>query len=524
MPEQRTSPPDNALTLGKGIFASRLLGFVRDAAIAALLGGGWTADALLLAFRLPNLARALLTEGAFAYCLVPAYREIREQDAGRAWVFIRSISIVLVCLFGVLAATGALFSEGFARIVAPGFAAMPEVLGMASGFLRLCLLSLPLAAGAAAGAAALMAEGEFRPPAYGAALSNALVIASAGAALVLFGAGDGRAPYALCVGAIAGSAAQWLCQLPPLGRLGFSPRGPVSLGDPLLRRSLGTLPGSLFGAGGHQANILLATFLASFMAEGSISSLYFAERLIGFPVGLIGASIGLASLSELSLLTASARNRRPDDAGDRDTFRASLNKSLRLTLFFALPAAVGTACLARPLTALVFGHGEFGAAALLRTSDALVAYAAGLPALAVARPLLAGLGALGDSRSSMRAAFASLAATFGFGAVALAGDAPWGLALAVSLAAWTGALRLLRALAGHGVSPLPSRSWVLKNLAACAVMLACILPATALFSSVSGKAAIVIPGVLIYFAAALCLRMDEAGFALQRLRSFLGQA
>jgi putative peptidoglycan lipid II flippase len=187
-------PADNAILFGRGTLVSRVLGFVRDAAIAALVGGGWTADALLLAFRLPNAARTLLAEGAFAYSLVPAIRSLKALNPERAWTFVRSMTIALFALCGFLVLLGAVFSHHIALVLAPGFHAMPDVLNMASGFMALCLLFLPLVSGAAVAAAALMAEGHCNPPAYASAMFNLVVILAAGLAFALFGAGDTRAP------------------------------------------------------------------------------------------------------------------------------------------------------------------------------------------------------------------------------------------------------------------------------------------------------------------------------------------
>lgn len=509
------SPTDNALALGQGTLASRILGFARDAAIAALLGGGWMADALLLSFRLPNFARSLLADGAFAYSLVPAYRSLKDLNPERAWAFVRSMTISLFAIFGFLVLMGAVFSEHVAIILAPGFHDMPAVLGMASGFMALCLLSLPLVSGAAVNSAALMAEGYFNPPAYASAVFNVVVILSVGLAFALFGAGDERAPYVLCAGIIAAGMVQWGYQTFFLRRLGFSPRGPVSFKDPVFTRALRALPRSILGVGGHQVNLLLATLLASFLAEGSISALYFAERLIGFPLGIIGASMGLAALSDLSKIASAFKSKGADSrqdllAANRALFTERLIKSNRVTLFFALPAAVGTACLAVPLTSVIFGYGEFDNEALLRTSNALLAYIAGLPALALIRPLLAGLGALDDTRAPMRAALAGLLATGGFGAALLFTDAAWGPALAVSLAAWTNAAILMRALVKRGHPPLPGLAWPLKTLGACAVMAVCVITAAGLFPSNLGKTATVPLGVAAYLAAAAILRLEES--------------
>ena len=505
---------NNALTLGKGTLASRLLGFVRDAAIAALLGGGWMADALLLAFRLPNFARALLANGAFAYALVPAYRSLKNISHERAEVFVRSMTLALFLFFSVVVILGAVFSDKVALILAPGFGTMPDVLAMASAFMALSLLSLPLVSGAAVSSAALMAEGRFRPPAYASAVFNIVVIVSAGLAFLLDGPGGDLVPYVLCFGIIAAGLTQWFYQVFFLRRLGFPAHGPLAFRDPLFTQALRALPRSVFSVGGHQANLLAATLLTSFFAEGSISALYFAERMIDFPLGVIGASMGLAALSDLSAL-APALGDGTEPTPAKKLFTDRLTRANTITLFFALPAAVGTACLAVPLTASIFGYGEFDQEALARTSDALFAYLVGLPALALIRPLLAGLSALGKTAASTQAALAGLIGTILFGCLFLPTGAAWGPALAVSLAAWTNAAFLLRSLARQGYFPVPNVFWPLKSLLACAVMALCVILAADMFATNLGKVATIPLGVAVYLLAARLLRMEESSLVLK---------
>ena len=540
-----------ALTLSAGTLLSRILGFVRDALVAALLGGGWVADAFLAAFRLPNFTRRLLSEGAFAYTLLPAYG--RARSAGAGWVFTRSAALWLGGFFALLAGLGAAFSGTAAWLVAPGLESSPGAAELAAGYLRLCLPYLPLAAVAAAASAVLLAEERFLGPALSPAALNVVVIAAAGAAWLVFGPestgggteGDAgqrviRTGYALCAGVVLGGAAQVLCQLRALWRLGFRARGPVRLADAAVTGPLRALPGSAFGAAGNQVNILAAAFLASFLGEGGISALYFAERLIEFPVGLIGASLGMASLVDLSRPNRPVRQARlagsngPGMTGNAeggadggvdaggDAFAATLGGAMRLTLFFGLPAAFGTACLARPITALIFGHGLFGPEALDRTAWALLAYTAGLPALTAMRPLLAALGALGDSRAPLRAALAGLGVTVVLGLAGLWGGHVAYVALAVSAGAWGNAYLLAVSLEQRGIRPLPGLAWAAKAFASCAVMAGCVLYATAACATDWNAVFFCVPlGVFVYFAAAWAFGLREAKESFRRAAALI---
>ncbi|CAK7028998.1 MAG: putative lipid II flippase MurJ [Desulfovibrio sp.] len=503
------SATTTALTIGEGTFASRLLGFARDAAIAALVGAGGAGDALLLAFRIPNAVRQLLAEGAFAYVLVPAYTEQKHAGYGNASRCIRSIGAVLFLLFALTALAAYLFAEPLALLLAPGFADAPEIRALAASLVGPCFVALPFTAGAAVFSAALMAEGNVRSPAYSSALFNAVIIMAAGVAFIVYGTGHASALYCICWGVAAAGLAQWLTQARSFSRIGGRLYGPLAPTAPEVTRTLRALPGSFFGIGGHQANMLAAAFFASFLAEGSVSSLYFAERLLAFPLGIIGASVGLAALIDLSSATSAAEQHA--------LFSSRLTKAMRATLFFALPAAVGVACLATPLTAAIFGRGEFGAADTARTSAALLAYMFGLPALALTRPLLAACSAIRDTKTPFRSALAAFAVTILVSAALLVTNASWAPALAVSLAAYANLGLLLYALGKNNsvtrsAFSLPP-SWLVRVLVCNVVMAACVLGYAFLVSSNVAKLGAVPLGVAIYFGAAWCMRLEESALA-----------
>jgi putative peptidoglycan lipid II flippase len=202
----------------------------------------------------------------------------------RAWQDIRSISVASFLILALAALCGYIFSKPLVFVVAPGFIDTPGIHNLATAFMGLCLFSLPFVAGAAVTSSVLMAEGLFHPLAYSSALFNAVIITAAGIAFAFYGAGHAYAPFILCWGVIAAGIVQWVYQSSFLYRMGFSPIGPFSLSAPETTRLSSDSAWLFVRCGGHQANLLAATFLASFLAEGSVISLYFAERLIGFPL------------------------------------------------------------------------------------------------------------------------------------------------------------------------------------------------------------------------------------------------
>ena len=507
---RHASRPFGAFELGMGTLASRLLGFLRDAAIAALLGGGWVTDAFLVAFRLPNFARRLLAEGAFAYALVPGYQAAKKHGKQSAAAFTRTVTLILSVFFLAICLAGILFSREATLLLAPGLAHSPQTLATAAIFLSICLSYLPLAAGASVMAATLMAEKSFRAPAYAPAIFNLTILGFAAIAGIFCGTGSALAPYALCVGVVLAGGVQWAWLLRTLRSMEFSLAGPCCFRDANIKKTLCALPGSVSGAAGNQINILVAAVLASFMAEGSISALYFAERLIEFPLGVIGASLGLATLANIS---------RPAREGaysaeEQAVLAANALRATRLALFFALPAAVGIACLAFPITSLVFGHGEFGAEPLAQTSAALMAYAVGLPALAAAKPFLAIFGALRDAKTPWKSALIGLTVTTFLGGLSLAFGTVWVVAFSVSAAAWASCLYLGHIMTKRGLTPVPSIIWILKTCVACAAMAGCVLWARSFCVTDAATVLLCIPlGILVYTVTAWALRLEESSLA-----------
>ncbi len=503
---------DRAALLGKGSAASRVLGFVRDALLAYALGGGAAADAFFVAFRLPNAARRLLGEGSLALALIPALtRREREQGPEASHSLARACLALFFGGFCVLTLAGVLLARPLALGLAPGLAYTPGILGLAAMLLAVSLPYAPFAAGAAVSSGLLMARGRFFMPALTPLVFNLALIPCAVAALFLPTTRD--AALLLAAGVAAGGGAQWLCQLPALKALGFTWRGPWPLRDAEAHAVLRATPPALLGAAAQQLNLLAVTMLASLLAPGAITALYFAERLVELPSGVIGASLGLAALPALTELR---------QAEDRQTFRDALGHSLRLSLFCSLPSALGLAGLALPLAQGLFGHGAFDLNAQTATAGALEAYAPALPALAASRPLLAALNALGRGKRTAFCALVSLALTLACGAVLLFCtplNSPWAVSLAAALGAWGNAALLWRELGREKAAPPLSGLLPWPVLAGCAA-LALFLAGLRAFSlgPLASLALGVLPGAALYAGLTLALGSEEARLCLRLLR------
>jgi len=555
----------NAATVAGATLVSRVLGYARDALTAHILGAGAGADAFFVAFRLPNLMRRLLGEGAVSLAFTPAFVRLRKQEGdARAFAFGRGVLLRALLPLALLCLAGMALAHPLALLLAPGFGAPgsslpdapPGVAERAAHLLRICLPYAVAATCTALCAGMLHAHERFLPPALAPAVLNLVVMATGGLAL----AGFGDAATLLACGVLAGGVAQLGLQLPALHRLGLRWRAPLPPSDPQASDATRALPAGVFGASAQQLNVLACTLLASFLSEGSVTALYYAERLMEFPLGVFGVAVGVAALPALSGSSAPVGPSSPPGpfgpstpfgpagppgpsssfgpagppgpfgtAHPHDGFRRILGDALRLSLFISLPSALGLAAVAAPLVALLFGHGAFGRQAVDATVAALLAYAPGIPAFAVTRPLLAACNARQATGAPVAAGLASVVVTLGLGALLLGPLGVAGPALAASCAAWVNMACLVLALRRGGVHvDLHPRAALLHAVLACA---AC-LPAwwlagagadTAWAAPVLHPAARLALGVplaaVLYLGLSLCCRSRDARALLRVVRS-----
>lgn len=412
-------------------FLSRILGFVRDAFIAAVLGTGPGADAFIVAFRIPNLWRRLVAEGALTVAFIPALLETAARDGRRAAFSMAASALRRLGLFLCgFAGLGVLFAPALVAVLAPGLAQRPEAFDAAARLTRIMLPYLPLVGMAAVCMALLQAEERFAAPALAPVCLN---IAMIGAALWLAGP-MGSPAAALAAGALLGGGLQLALQLGASGRMGFSPLAGRGESFGLGRIAARTVPAAV-GASVLHINLVTGTWLASFLPEGRVAALYFADRLVQFPLGLAGAALATAALPRLS---------RDAAAGRWEDFLANGRFALRLAVFITLPAAAGLAVLREPIVALLFARGAFDASAVRETAAPLLGFAGGLPAFAGLRVVLAAGFARGDSRTAFRTGLFGMGLHLGLGLLWLKPFGHAGIAWAISAAAWAQLALLLR--------------------------------------------------------------------------------
>lgn len=445
-----------------GTLSSRILGMVRDAVIAGTFSVVAT-DAFWLAFTIPNALRLLLGEGAVSGAFVPVLTDVREKRGPAAAVrFYRRLSGVMFVILLAVSALGVVAAPALVRLYASGFRADPELFETTVLLTRTVFPYIALMGAAALLTGALHAQKRFLAPAFAPLWLNVALIAAALGLPSLVERWGMPAVFALAVGALAGGLLQWLVQVPAYRRAGFALL-PAFGRDPDVRRAMLLLTPLLLALGVYQLNVIASRQLASYLPRGSISWLFYGQRLVEIPQGMFALAIGSAALPTLAELKS---------RGELDEAKRVFRYGLRLSLFVAIPASVALAVLAQPAVAAVFGRGRFDAHSIAETTRSLRWLAAGVWAVASVRTVIPMFHALGDTRTPVWASALNLVTFFSLGLALMGPMQHAGLALAISAAAavqLAGLLLLLRRKVGAlGLRSVATSA--LRALAAAAVM------------------------------------------------------
>jgi len=499
-------------TVSSMTLVSRILGFVRDLVIARVFGAGLATDAFFVAFKLPNLLRRLFAEGAFSQAFVPILAEYKnrrgEADArllvDHVAAFL-ALALFVVTLIGVLAAPAIIY------ITAPGFAQTPGKFDLTVDLLRITFPYIFFISLTAFAGGILNTFSRFSVPAITPALLNLSFIAFA-----LWGAPHFDPPVkALAWAVFAGGIAQLALQVPFLARIGMLPRFRFEFRDEGVWRVLRQMAPAVLGVSIGQVSLVINVIFASFLVTGSVSWLYYADRLMEFPVGLLGVALGTILLPSLSRHYA-----------DRSTneYSGLLDWGLRLTLLLAAPAAAALALLAVPLVTTLFHYGEFGVGDVFATRRAVIAYSVGLIGLVMVKVLAPGFYARQDIRTPVRMALITLGLTqvMNFAFVWPLQHA--GLALAIGLGACLNAALLLRGLLQRDIyRPQPGWPVFLFKLGIAVYVMAMVLwvasGTDASWLAMRGAARagnlawVVLAGMTTYFAALWLLGFRLADFS-----------
>jgi putative peptidoglycan lipid II flippase len=489
---------------------SRITGFIRDLLIARAFGAGMLTDAFFVAFKLPNLLRRLFAEGAFSQAFVPILAEYKNKNGEEASrQLVNRVASLLTLVLIAVAALGILGAPLLVYISAPGFADEPAKFDLTVLLTRITFPYIAFMSLVALSAGVLNTWSRFSIPAFTPVLLNVAMILGATVLAKHFD----PPVLALAWGVLLGGALQLALQIPALMRLNMLPRPTLDFSDPGVRRILILMGPATLGVSVAQISLLINTIFASFLGTGSVSWLYYADRLMEFPAGMLGVALG-------TILLPSLAKHYADESPEE--YSRLLDWGLRLTILLALPAAAALAVLAVPLISTLFFYGEFTEHDMWMTRQALVAYSLGLLGLILVKVLAPGFYARQNIRTPVKVGIFTLLATQMMNLAFIWQLKHAGLALAIGLGSCLNAAILFRLLVKHEIySPQPGWGrFFLKVLIALAAMCGALLLAAGnardwieLGFSMRALwlAGLVFLGAGVYFAALwmLGIRLDQ---------------
>ena len=506
-----------AATVGGYTMGSRVLGFLRDILIAQALGAGPVADAFFVAFKLPNFLRRLFAEGAFNAAFVPLFAGALERDGREAAKsFAEDVLTVLLWALLLLVIVGQIVMPWLMHALAPGFADDPEKLDLTVQLARLTFPYILLISLVSLLGGVLNSLYRFAAVAATPILLNLCLIG----ALLGLARWTETPGHALAVGVTVGGIVQFVWLVVAARRAGIALRLRRPRLTPGVKRLLVLAAPAALGAGVAQINLVVDIIIASLLPPGSVSFLYYADRVNQLPLGVVGVAVGTALLPLLS------RQLRAGEAGEAVT---SLNRAIEMALLLAVPAAVALVVIAAPVIAVLFERGAFGAAESTATAGALIAYAAGLPAFILIKVLVPGYFARQDTRTPVRVAILCLVVNVVLNLILMVPLAHVGIALATTLAGWLNVALLAAGLARRGFLR-PDRR--LKRRLPCMIAAAAVMGAllwglalgleTALETAglrIAALAALVVAGLVGYGALAALTGV----FSVREMRALLGR-
>ena len=438
--------------VGSATMLSRVLGLIRDVVLANLVGAGSNADAFFIAFKIPNFLRRLFAEGAFAQAFVPVLSDTREQGGLMAVkALVDRIAGALGGTLLLLTALTMLASPWVATLFAPGFMRDPQKLQLTAELIKLTFPYLFFISMTGFAGAILNTYDRFAVPAITPVLLNLSLI---GAAIFVAPSFD-EPVFALAWGVLVAGVLQMLFQLPSLYRLELLPKPTWDLSHPGVHRVMILMVPALFGVSVSQINLLLDTILASLLPGGSVSWLYYSDRMTELPLGVFGIAIATVILPALSSHRARA---------ETEAFGETLDWAVRLVLLIAVPAMVALFLLAAPILTALFQYGAFSPNDVTKATYSLQAYTLGLGAFMLIKVLAPGFYARQDMKTPVKIGIIAMVANMVLNPL-LVFPLLWqfdlghvGLALATSIAAWLNAGLLYRGLRRDKVLR-PSEAW-----------------------------------------------------------------
>jgi len=416
--------------VGMATMLSRIFGFIRDMVVAAFFGAGIATDAFFVAFRIPNLLRRLLGEGSLTVAFIPVFTEYLKTKSRESALELASIALTFLSIVLVLVSmAGVLLSPFIVSLMAPGFLKNPEQFDLAVFLTRIMFPYIFFISLVALCMGILNSLRHFAAPALAPVVLNISMILTT----LLLHRSFKQPITALAVGVMLGGALQLAMQWPVMIRMGAILKPNFHFRHPGMKRVGRLLIPTLVGSGIYQINIFVGTILASMLPKGSVSFLYYADRVVELPLGVFAIAVGTASLPSLSAQVAK---------GLFEDFKKTISFSLRLILFITIPATIALIALREPIVSVLFQRGAFDAYSTQMTAQALLFYTIGLWAFSVIRVIDSAFFSLQDRKSPLKAAAVSLIVNVGLSVLLMFPLKHGGLALATSAASAVNVLML----------------------------------------------------------------------------------
>ncbi|MDP3261235.1 MAG: murein biosynthesis integral membrane protein MurJ [Thermodesulfovibrionales bacterium] len=371
-------------------FISRVLGYVKDMILAIYFGATGLSDTFFVAFRIPNLLRELFAEGSMSSAFIPVLTEYQAKNGKDEAKRLVRITFTFIMIFvGLICLIGIIFAPSIVTAIAPGFLSMPEKFSLTVLLTRAMFPFLLFISLAALIMGALNSRRVFFIPALAPAMLNVSIIVT-----VISLASKMEQPIiAVAIGVALGGFVQFAFQIPSFLKNGYSLKPEYDFRHPGLKKmSILMLPATM-GMAVAQINIFISTILASYLAAGSITYLYYSMRLIQFPIGIFGVAMGMAVLPALSEHALK---------GDYDKLRDDFSFALRLLFFITIPAMAGLIALREPIVNILFQRGKFDYAATAGTADALLFYSIGIWAIVGVRIVTASFYSMQDTKTPIK--------------------------------------------------------------------------------------------------------------------------
>ena len=428
MNEEKTTNRENsrvvraAGVVGTATMLSRIFGFIRDMVVAGFFGAGMATDAFFVAFRIPNLLRRLLGEGSLTVSFVPVFTEYLTKKSKEEACELANITFTaLSAALAIVTLLGILLSPLIVTVMAPGFVHSPTQYDLTVFFTRLMFPYIFFISLVALCMGILNSLRHFAAPALAPVVLNIAMIMTSLTMRGLF-----REPLtALAIGVLIGGVLQLAMQWPFLVRMGVRLRPDFRFAHRGLRQIGVLIIPTILGSAVYQINVFMGTILASFLPKGSVSFLYYADRVVELPLGVFAIAVGTAALPSFSEHVST---------GDFENLKKTISFSLRLVLFITIPATVALIALHVPIISVLFQRGAFDARSTLLTADALLYYSFGLWAFSVIRVIDSAFFSIQDRKSPLKAAFISIFVNVAFSVVLMFPLKHGGLALATSIA------------------------------------------------------------------------------------------